>query len=184
MAATTSDHATTVNDTFAHPFSANFLPRSCGRLLKRCRSAEPAGPVRAVGQPGFQPARLYRRDLRAAAGWRGHPGAVAGRRPDRDCCGDRARHAAARASRAARDAWDLSAAARSRWLMLLPRAAGFCHDQLINPGHMSCGPRRGPRSGVTSALPRRAACWPRSSAFAVAAVVALLAWRDGPPASP
>ena len=33
--------------------------------------------------------------------------------------------------------WDLSASARSRWLMLLPWAAGFVTYQLINPGYVS-----------------------------------------------
>jgi len=33
--------------------------------------------------------------------------------------------------------WDLSAAAPSRWLMLLPWAAGFVTYQLINPGYVS-----------------------------------------------
>jgi putative hydroxymethylpyrimidine transporter CytX len=33
--------------------------------------------------------------------------------------------------------WDLSAAASSRWLMLLPWAAGFVTYQLINPGYVS-----------------------------------------------
>jgi putative hydroxymethylpyrimidine transporter CytX len=33
--------------------------------------------------------------------------------------------------------WDLSATARSRWLMLLPWAAGFVTYQLINPGLVS-----------------------------------------------
>jgi nucleobase:cation symporter-1, NCS1 family len=33
--------------------------------------------------------------------------------------------------------WDLSAAARPRWLMLLPWAAGFVTYQLINPGYVS-----------------------------------------------
>ena len=33
--------------------------------------------------------------------------------------------------------WDLSAAARSRWAMLLPWAAGFVVYQLINPGYVS-----------------------------------------------
>ena len=36
-----------------------------------------------------------------------------------------------------RGRWDLSAAARSRWLMLLPWAAGFVMYQLINPGYVS-----------------------------------------------
>jgi putative hydroxymethylpyrimidine transporter CytX len=33
--------------------------------------------------------------------------------------------------------WDLSGAARARWLMLLPWAAGFVVYQLINPGYIS-----------------------------------------------
>jgi NCS1 family nucleobase:cation symporter-1 len=33
--------------------------------------------------------------------------------------------------------WDLSAAARSRWLMLVPWAAGFVTYQLVNPGYVS-----------------------------------------------
>jgi putative hydroxymethylpyrimidine transporter CytX len=33
--------------------------------------------------------------------------------------------------------WDLSGTARSRWLMLLPWAAGFVTYQLINPGYVS-----------------------------------------------
>ena len=33
--------------------------------------------------------------------------------------------------------WDLSAAARSRWLMLAPWAAGFVAYQLVNPGYVS-----------------------------------------------
>jgi len=36
-----------------------------------------------------------------------------------------------------RKQWDLSAAARSRWLMLAPWAAGFVTYQLINPGYVS-----------------------------------------------
>ncbi len=36
-----------------------------------------------------------------------------------------------------RGRWDLSAAARPRWLMLLPWAAGFVTYQLINPGYVS-----------------------------------------------
>ena len=38
--------------------------------------AEPVRPVRAVGQPRGQPARLHRRHLRPAAGRRGHPRAL------------------------------------------------------------------------------------------------------------
>jgi nucleobase:cation symporter-1, NCS1 family len=33
--------------------------------------------------------------------------------------------------------WDLSATVRSRWLMLLPWAAGFVTYQLVNPGYVS-----------------------------------------------
>jgi nucleobase:cation symporter-1, NCS1 family len=33
--------------------------------------------------------------------------------------------------------WDLSATARSRWLMLVPWAAGFVTYQLVNPGYVS-----------------------------------------------
>jgi NCS1 family nucleobase:cation symporter-1 len=36
-----------------------------------------------------------------------------------------------------RGRWDLSAAARSRWPMLIPWAAGFVAYQLINPGYVS-----------------------------------------------
>jgi NCS1 family nucleobase:cation symporter-1 len=36
-----------------------------------------------------------------------------------------------------RGRWDLSAAARSRWVMLAPWAAGFVTYQLINPGYVS-----------------------------------------------
>jgi NCS1 family nucleobase:cation symporter-1 len=41
------------------------------------------------------------------------------------------------ADRARGRQWDLSAAARSRWSMLLPWAAGFVIYQLINPGYVS-----------------------------------------------
>ena len=33
--------------------------------------------------------------------------------------------------------WDLSASARTRWLMLVPWAAGFAAYQLVNPGYIS-----------------------------------------------
>jgi NCS1 family nucleobase:cation symporter-1 len=36
-----------------------------------------------------------------------------------------------------RGRWDLSAATRSRWLVLLPWAAGFVTYQLVNPGYVS-----------------------------------------------
>ena len=74
-----------------------------------------------------------------------------------------------------RGRWDLSAAARSRWLMLLPWAAGFVTYQLINPGYVSWwasawtsfGHDIGftPASGMTASI----------LSFAVAAVVTLLA---------
>ena len=37
----------------------------------------------------------------------------------------------------ARGRWDLSGRARTRWLMLLPWAAGFVTCQFINPGYVS-----------------------------------------------
>ena len=66
--------------------------------------AQPARPVRAVGQPRGQPARLHRRGLRAAAGRCGHSGTLAGRCADRDHRGDAVRHAGGSAGRAARRA--------------------------------------------------------------------------------
>ena len=70
--------------------------------------------------------------------------------------------------------WDLSAAARSRWLMLLPWAAGFVTYQLINPGYVSWW-----ASAWTSfghAIGFTAASWMSASifSFAVAAAVTLL----------
>jgi nucleobase:cation symporter-1, NCS1 family len=70
--------------------------------------------------------------------------------------------------------WDLSAAARSRWLMLLPWAAGFVTYQLINPGYVSWWASAwssfGHDIGFTSAS------WMSASilSFAVAAAVTLL----------
>ncbi len=55
-----------------------------------------------MGQPGGEPARLHRRDLRAAARRLGYPGAVPGRRADRDRGRHRVRHGGARAGRPAR----------------------------------------------------------------------------------
>jgi NCS1 family nucleobase:cation symporter-1 len=71
--------------------------------------------------------------------------------------------------------WDLSAAARSRWLMLLPWAAGFVTYQLINPGYVSWW-----ASAWTSAgrfIGFTPASWMSASilSFAVAAVITLLA---------
>ena len=71
-------------------------------------------------------------------------------------------------------AWDLSAAARSRWLMLVPWAAGFVTYQLINPGYVSWW-----ASGWTSighAIGFRPATWMSASilSFGVAAVITLL----------
>jgi len=70
--------------------------------------------------------------------------------------------------------WDLSAAARSRWLMLLPWAAGFVTYQLINPGYVSwwasawisCGHDLGftPQSWMSASI----------LSFAVAGVITLL----------
>ena len=70
--------------------------------------------------------------------------------------------------------WDLSAAARSRWLMLLPWAAGFVTYQLINPGYVSwwvsAWTSFGRDIGFTPAS------WMSASilSFAVAAVMTLL----------
>ena len=70
-----------------------------------------------------------------------------------------------------RGRWDLSAASRSRWLMLLPWAAGFVTYQLINPGYVSWW-----ASAWTSfghAIGFTPASWMSASilSFAVAAVV-------------
>ena len=73
-----------------------------------------------------------------------------------------------------RGRWDISASAGTRWLMLLPWAAGFVTYQLINPGYIS---------GWVSAWARVArfvhftpASWMSASilSFVVAAVVTLL----------
>jgi nucleobase:cation symporter-1, NCS1 family len=71
--------------------------------------------------------------------------------------------------------WDLSADARSRWLMLVPWAAGFVTYQLINPGYVSWW-----ASAWTSAgrfIGFTPASWMSASilSFAVAAVITLLA---------
>jgi len=70
--------------------------------------------------------------------------------------------------------WDLSVTARSRWLMLLPWAAGFATYQLINPGYVSwwvsAWTSFGRLIGFTPAS------WMSASilSFAVAAVITLL----------
>jgi len=70
--------------------------------------------------------------------------------------------------------WDLSVTARSRWLMLLPWAAGFVTYQLINPGYVSwwvsAWTSFGRLIGFTPAS------WMSASilSFAVAAVITLL----------
>jgi len=70
--------------------------------------------------------------------------------------------------------WDLSAAARSRWLMLVPWAMGFVTYQLINPGYVSwwvsAWTSLGHDIGFTPAS------WMSASilSFAVAAVITLL----------
>jgi purine-cytosine permease-like protein len=73
----------------------------------------------------------------------------------------------------ARGHWDLSARARTRWLMLLPWAAGFVTYQLINPGYISWWVSAWTR--VARAIGFTPATWMSASifAFAVAAVVTL-----------
>jgi nucleobase:cation symporter-1, NCS1 family len=71
--------------------------------------------------------------------------------------------------------WDLSAASRCRWLMLLPWAAGFITYQLINPGYVSWW-----ASAWTSfgrAIGFTPASWMSASilSFAVAAAVTMAA---------
>ena len=70
-----------------------------------------------------------------------------------------------------RGRWDLSATARSRWLMLLPWAAGFVTYQLINPGYVSWWAAAWTSFG--HAIGFTPASWMSASilSFAVAAVV-------------
>jgi nucleobase:cation symporter-1, NCS1 family len=70
--------------------------------------------------------------------------------------------------------WDLSAAARSRWLMLLPWAAGFVTYQLINPGYVSWWASAWTSFGHDIGF--TPASWMSASilSFAVAAAVTLL----------
>jgi NCS1 family nucleobase:cation symporter-1 len=71
--------------------------------------------------------------------------------------------------------WDLSAAARSRWLMLAPWAAGFVTYQLINPGYVSWWASAWTSFGHDIGF--TAASWMSASilSFTVAAVITLLA---------
>ena len=73
-----------------------------------------------------------------------------------------------------RGRWDLSAAARSRWLMLLPWAAGFVTYQLINPGYVSWWASAWTSFGHDIGF--TPASWMSASilSFAVAAAVTLL----------
>ena len=73
-----------------------------------------------------------------------------------------------------RGRWDLTAAARSRWLMLLPWAAGFVTYQLINPGYVSWWAAAWTSFGHDIGF--TPASWMSASilSFAVAAVVTLL----------
>jgi nucleobase:cation symporter-1, NCS1 family len=70
--------------------------------------------------------------------------------------------------------WDLSAAARSRWLMLVPWAAGFVTYQLINPGYVSWWVSAWTSAG--HAIGFTPASWMSASilSFCVAAVITLL----------
>jgi len=71
--------------------------------------------------------------------------------------------------------WDLSTAARSRWLMLAPWAAGFVTYQLINPGYVSWWASAWTSFGHDIGF--TPASWMSASilSFAVAAVITLLA---------
>jgi nucleobase:cation symporter-1, NCS1 family len=70
--------------------------------------------------------------------------------------------------------WDLSEQARSRWLMLVPWAAGFVTYQLINPGYIGWWVAMWRH--VARFLGFTAASWMSASilSFVVAAVVTLL----------
>jgi NCS1 family nucleobase:cation symporter-1 len=73
-----------------------------------------------------------------------------------------------------RGRWDLSAHARSRWLMLLPWAAGFVTYQLINPGYVSWWVSAW--AGLGHLIGFTPASWMSASicSFAVAAAATLL----------
>jgi NCS1 family nucleobase:cation symporter-1 len=74
----------------------------------------------------------------------------------------------------AKGRWDLSAQARTRWLMLLPWAAGFVTYQLINPGYISWWVSAW--THVAQAIRFTPQVWMSASicSFAVAAAVTLL----------
>jgi putative hydroxymethylpyrimidine transporter CytX len=88
--------------------------------------------------------------------------------------------------------WDLSPRARSRWLMLLPWAAGFVMYQLVNPGYVSWWVNVW--TSVASGLGFTAESWMSASimSFVVAAVITAavgiparrLSSRTDRPASP
>jgi threonine/homoserine/homoserine lactone efflux protein len=73
-----------------------------------------------------------------------------------------------------RGRWDLSEHARSRWLMLLPWAAGFITYQLINPGYISWWVAVWSRFGRTIGF--RPESWMSASicSFVVAGVLTLI----------
>jgi nucleobase:cation symporter-1, NCS1 family len=70
--------------------------------------------------------------------------------------------------------WDLSPRAPTRWLMLLPWAAGFVTYQLINPGYVSWWATAW--TNIAQSIGFTPAAWMSASicSFAVAAVVTLL----------
>jgi len=70
--------------------------------------------------------------------------------------------------------WDLSVTARSRWLMLVPWAAGFVTYQLINPGQVSWWASAW--TSIGHAIGFAPATWMSASilSFSVAAVITLL----------
>jgi putative hydroxymethylpyrimidine transporter CytX len=74
----------------------------------------------------------------------------------------------------AKGRWDLSATAPTRWLMLLPWAAGFVTYQLINPGYVSWWASAW--TSVASAIGFTPAGWMSASicSFVVSAVATLL----------
>jgi hypothetical protein len=73
--------------------------------------------------------------------------------------------------------WDLSPRAPTRWLMLLPWAAGFVVYQLINPGYISWWVSAW--TDIAHAIGFTPAIWMSASicSFVVAAVVTLVVGR-------
>ena len=84
----------------------------------------------------------------------------------------------------AKGQWDLSVTARTRWLMLLPWAAGFVTYQLINPGYVSWWASAW--THVAHGIGFTPATWMSASicSFTVAAVATLLADGLTSPARP